>query len=48
MAEEEPKVVSTTRARQGATPHMTRYVLTYGITGVVVLFVIVYFLFFRT
>jgi hypothetical protein len=48
MAEEDQKVINTTEARQGATPHMTRYVLGYGITGVVVLFIIVYFLFFRS
>lgn len=40
-------VESTTEARQGVTGNNVRYVLVWGIGGVVVAFVIVYFLFFR-
>jgi len=35
-------VTTDTRARQGITPHVTRYVLVYGLLFVVVAFVIVY------
>jgi hypothetical protein len=44
--DETPEVLTKTDARQGETKHMTRYVLTYGVTGVVILFVLVYLLFF--
>jgi hypothetical protein len=40
-------VESTTEARQGVTGNNVRYVLAWGIGGVIVAFVIVYFLFFR-
>ena len=40
-------VESTAEARQGVTGNNVRYVLGWGIGGVVVAFVIVYFLFFR-
>ena len=40
-------VESTTEARQGVTGNNVRYVLVWGIGGVIVAFVIVYFLFFR-
>jgi hypothetical protein len=46
MAEEPQKVLTKTEARQGVTPHMTRYVLTYGLGGVIVLFIVVYLVFF--
>ena len=46
MAEEPPKVVTKTQARQGVTPHMTRYVLAYGLSGVIILFVLIYLIFF--
>jgi hypothetical protein len=46
MAEEPQEVLSTTEARQGVTPHVTRYVLAYGLGGVIVLFIVVYLLFF--
>ena len=36
------EVVNTTRARQGVTGHNVRYVLMFGIAGVVVLFAIAY------
>jgi hypothetical protein len=34
--------VNTTRARQGVTGHNVRYVLTFGLVGVVVLFALAY------
>ena len=34
---EHPEHLTTTEARAGSTPHMTRYVLVYG-TGLVILF----------
>ena len=40
-------VESTTEARQGVTGNNVRYVLVWGIGGVIVAFVIVYVLFFR-
>jgi hypothetical protein len=43
----EQVVETTTEARQGVTGHNVRYVLVSGIGGVIVAFVIVYFLFFR-
>jgi hypothetical protein len=39
---DEPEHLTTTEARQGATPHMTRYVLGVGLALVVVLFAIIY------
>jgi hypothetical protein len=36
------EVVNTTRARQGVTGHNVRYVLTFGIAGVVILFALAY------
>ena len=42
MADDEQHV-TTTEARAGATPHMTRYVLTIGIGLVVLLFAIILF-----
>ena len=42
MAEnEEPIEISTDRARGGATPHMTRYVLGFGLVLVIVAFAII-------
>jgi hypothetical protein len=38
---------TTTEARQGVTGHNVRYVLVWSTVGVIVSFVIVYFLFFR-
>ncbi len=38
--------VSTTEARQAVTPHVTRYVLGYGLAGAIVVLAIAYFLFF--
>ena len=42
MRNDEPEHVTTTEARQGATPHMTRYVLGVGLALVVALFAIIY------
>ena len=36
--EQEPDHISSTRARGGTTPHMTRYVLLWGVGLVVVIF----------
>mgnify|MGYP003576568877 CR=1 FL=1 len=33
--------ISTTEARSGSTPHMTRYILTWGLVLVVIAFLIV-------
>ncbi|WP_168355750.1 hypothetical protein [Sphingomonas gei] len=42
MAEnDEPIQVSTDRARAGATPHMTRYVLGVGLVLVIVAFAVI-------
>ncbi len=43
----EPGIVeSPTRARQAVTGHNVRYVLIFGLAGVIVAFVIIYVLFF--
>ena len=41
MADEQREHITTTRARAGATPHMTRYVLGVGTALVVVIFAII-------
>jgi hypothetical protein len=43
MRDEQPDHVTTTEARAGSTPHMTRYVLSVGLILVIVLFVIILF-----
>ena len=43
----DPDHISTTDARAGSTPHMTRYILGWGLALVVVAFVIVMLLFVR-
>ena len=43
MSDERPEQVTTTEARAGSTPHMTRYVLGYGLALVVVAFAVIYF-----
>jgi hypothetical protein len=35
--------ISTTEARAGTTPHMTRYVLGYGLALVIILFALILF-----
>ncbi len=37
-----PEVVTTTQARQGVTGHNVRYVLVFGITGVIIVFALGY------
>ena len=41
MSDERPEQITTTEARAGATPHVTRYVLIFGLLLVVVAFLIV-------
>jgi hypothetical protein len=42
MAEnEEPIHIDTDRARAGATPHMTRYVLGFGLVLVIIAFAVI-------
>ncbi len=43
MPDDPPEHVTTTEARAGATPHMTRYVLGIGLVLVIVLFAIILF-----
>ncbi len=40
---DEPQHVTTTEARAGATPHMTRYVLVIGTGLAIILFAIILF-----
>ena len=42
MTDERPEQVTTTEARAGATPHMTRYILGLSLALVVLLFAIIY------
>ena len=42
MSDERPEQITTTEARAGSTPHMTRYVLGVGLALVVVAFAIIY------
>ena len=42
MSDERPERVTTTEARAGYTPHMTRYVLGISLALVVVLFGVIY------
>jgi hypothetical protein len=39
--DEEPEHISTNDARAGSTPHMTRYILGWGLGLVVVAFIVV-------
>jgi hypothetical protein len=43
MSEQQQEHVTTTEARAGATPHMTRYVLGIGLVLVIVLFAFILF-----
>ena len=43
MSDERPEQLTTTEARAGSTPHMTRYVLGISLVLVVLLFAIIYF-----
>ena len=42
MVNEPQEHVTTTEARGGATPHMTRYVLTIGLALVIILFLLAF------
>lgn len=44
MEQDQETRISTTRARAGATPHVTHYVLGWGLGLVIVLFFIIYFI----
>ena len=41
MADEHEQHVTTTEARAGATPHMTRYVLGFGLALVIIAFAVI-------
>ena len=43
MSDERPEQITTTEARAGATPHVTRYVLIFGLLLVIAAFIIVTF-----
>ncbi len=43
MPEQSPEHLTTTEARAGSTPHMTRYVLVIGTVLTIVLFAIILF-----
>ncbi len=43
MPDDSPEHLTTTEARGGATPHMTRYVLGIGLLLVIVLFAVILF-----
>lgn len=45
MADKRETDLSTTEARAGATPHVTRYVLVFGLLGIVALFAVLLFAF---
>ena len=45
MAEPHSEHKTTTEARAGATPHMVRYVLGFGLVGVITLFGLLLFVF---
>jgi len=42
MAEDRQEHLTTTEARAGATPHVTRYVLGIGLALVIVLFILIW------
>jgi hypothetical protein len=42
MSDQRPEQLTTTEARAGYTPHMTRYVLGVGLVLVVVIFALIY------
>jgi hypothetical protein len=41
--DDQPEHISTTDARAGSTPHMTRYILVWGLILVVIAFIIILF-----
>ena len=44
MDQDDETHISTTRARAGSTPHVTRYVLGWGLGLVILLFFLIYFI----
>jgi hypothetical protein len=44
MSDQQPEHVTTTEARAGSTPHMTRYVLGVGLLLVIAIFAIILFI----
>lgn len=44
--QDEPEHISKTEARAGTTPHMTRYILGWGLALVIIAFVILLLIFF--
>lgn len=46
-ASERPEIRTTTEARQGVTGQKVRYVLYWGLGGIVVIYAVIYFLFLR-
>ena len=44
MDQDDEEHISTTRARAGTTPHVTRYVLGWGLGLVILFFFIIYFI----
>ena len=44
MPDQQPEHVTTTEARAGSTPHMTRYVLGVGLALVIAIFAIILFI----
>jgi hypothetical protein len=44
MPDQQPEHLTTTEARAGSTPHMTRYVLVGGLLLVIVIFAIILFI----
>jgi hypothetical protein len=44
MPDEQPEHLTTTEARAGSTPHMTRYVLGIGLLLVIVIFALILFI----
>ena len=45
MSDERPEQLTTTEARAGSTPHMTRYVLGVGLALVVVVFALIFLIY---
>lgn len=43
---EQPAIISTDDARQGVTGHNVRYVLGFGIVGIIILFGLIYLFYF--
>ena len=42
VTDDEQSTLTTTQARQGVTPHVTRYVLSWGLALVTLAFILVY------